>query len=118
MSPEVKSVLVDESAITLTLTIPVDWNADRPLAHLTNEGHIKEGLRQAGQIATQRLYQTVTVQEGAGMVGLDALEVKESLWAFFLDSDAAMRDNRRPWKRLWSFRAAHSPPMILDSSER
>ena len=65
MSPEVKSVLVDESAITLTLTIPVDWNADRPLAHLTNEGHIKEGLRQAGQIATQRLYQTIADRHNA-----------------------------------------------------
>jgi len=65
MSPQVESVLVKESAITLTLIIPVDFNADRPLAHLSNEGHIKEGLRQAGQVATERLYQTIADRHNA-----------------------------------------------------
>lgn len=71
MSPQVTSVLVEESAITLTLTIPVDLNADHPLAHLSNEGHIKEALRQAGQIATQRLYQTIADRHNAIAAYLD-----------------------------------------------
>ena len=65
MSPRTESVLVEESAITVTLTIPVNVSADRPLAHLNNEGPIREGIRQAGQVATERLYQTIADRHNA-----------------------------------------------------
>lgn len=65
MSSKVKSVLVEESAITLTLTIPVDFDADHPLAHLANEGSIQEGVRQAGLRATETLYQKVADRHNA-----------------------------------------------------
>ena len=65
MSERIQSVLVKESEIIITMRIPVDFDADHPVAHLTNEGDIKESLRQAGQVATEKLYQAIADRHNA-----------------------------------------------------
>lgn len=59
MSPEIREILVGESQIELKVVIPVNLGAQGPLEHLANEGKLREGLRLAGQAATQALYQRI-----------------------------------------------------------
>ena len=57
MSPRIEQCLLQESEIVLTVRIPLNLEAQRPLEHLANEGKIEEGVRAVGLAATQRVYQ-------------------------------------------------------------
>ena len=59
MSPHIERVLIEESEIIVTVRIPVDVDADKPLDHLANEGKIQEAVRLVGHQATQTLYQHI-----------------------------------------------------------
>lgn len=63
MSPEIQQALVGESEIIVTVRIPLDFEADRPLAHLANEGRIQEGVRLVGRKTTEKLYQRIADQQ-------------------------------------------------------
>jgi len=59
MTPKIQSALVEESSIVVTVRIPVDFGADHPVAHVENEGQIKEAARQVGRVASEKLFQEV-----------------------------------------------------------
>ena len=59
MSPHIERVVIEESEILVTVRIPVDVDAYKPLDHLANEGKIQEAVRLMGHQATGTLYQHI-----------------------------------------------------------
>ena len=65
MSDFVKSCMIEESRIVVTIEVPVNFDADAPLEHLENEGNIEQGVLAAGRAASQSLFQTIADRHNA-----------------------------------------------------
>ena len=59
MSDLVKSCMIEESKIVVTIEIPVNLDANAPMEHLGNEGKIEEGVLAAGRAASEKLFQRI-----------------------------------------------------------
>jgi hypothetical protein len=55
----IKNLLVDESAIEVSIRIPIDFEGSDVMAHLGNEGQIEHAVREAGRVATEAMFQKV-----------------------------------------------------------